>query len=359
MALRKTEGPRVLETTTQLCSNSDEYTKLMEDTYMEKYLDMIQPFSFGSELCPLPKEAARALVAARDAWLESKEGGCSSKELVLSSPEIMALAAAIDAIKEEQGYVLTFVRLSSRSPKDGALNNPRFQGIYEEELGVLREEQKAGDSSVNDDDELNLKLHALYRASTWCLASEDGVRACQLFVEADRTYDDLKAYAEGKITTDFNLVVREFRTFPVELEFRGFVHNRKLTALTQYNEFCHFSVLSSLYKDIVARIQKDFDGFMQKIPLDSYVVDFVLATAKEDQSDENKRLLLPLSDYKVWIIELNPLAEFAGAGLFDWLVDKPVLLGQSPFEFRHHANPPPRSLVLANMTPSWKTRIGV
>jgi hypothetical protein len=34
------------------------------------------------------------------------------------------------------------------------------------------------------------------------------------------------------------------------------------------------------------------------------------------------------------VIELNPFAEFAGGGLFNWVDDMDVLLGRKPFEFR-------------------------
>jgi hypothetical protein len=40
--------------------------------------------------------------------------------------------------------------------------------------------------------------------------------------------------------TSAQLIVREYRPFNVELEFRGFIANKKLTALTQYNEYCYF-----------------------------------------------------------------------------------------------------------------------
>jgi len=228
--------------------------------------------------------------------------------------------------------------------------------VYEEELRAL--ETKADDT---ENSPLNRKLHALYRASTWCLACENGQRACQLFIEADRTFNDLKDHANGNIHCDFNVVVREFRLFPVELEFRGFVYKRKLTALTQYNEMCFFPALRTLQDQILARITADFTRLLGTIPLDNFVVDFVLATKTESANPEtellNKRLELSIDQYQVWVVELNPFAEFAGAGLFSWLVDKPVLLGRTPLEFRIHKKLPDRLEVLANVTPSWKAKI--
>jgi hypothetical protein len=247
------------------------------------------------------------------------------------------------------------------------LSSPRFDHVYQEELQNLtaaeettgKEEAKTACNST-----LNQKLHALYRASTWCLAMENGTRACQIFVESDRTYSDLKRHASGELGEGvMNLVVREFRHFPVELEFRGFIYQRKFTALTQYNEFCYFPQLAALQGAIAERIKQDFAVLLDTIPLNNYVVDFVLATVQEPSDpqlvEKNRRMQMPLQDYKVWVIELNPMAEFAGTGLFNWLVDKPVLLGKQPFEFRYHTALPDPKLVIANMTPSWKARLGL
>ena len=37
---------------------------------------------------------------------------------------------------------------------------------------------------------------------------------------------------------------------------------------------------------------------------------------------------------KVWVVEINPFGELAGACLFSWSKDREVLMGQKPFEFR-------------------------
>jgi len=57
----------------------------------------------------------------------------------------------------------------------------------------------------------------------------------------------------------------------------------------------------------------------------SYVLDLALAYPRGEGDD-----------YKVWVVEVNPLAEFAGTGLFSWLEDWQIILGEKPFEFRTH-----------------------
>ena len=104
-----------------------------------------------------------------------------------------------------------------------------------------------------------------------------------MLIEADRTYDDLKLYSEGKLakTKPFNIAIREFRTFLPEMEFRGFVYNGIFTSLTQYNEFCYFPSLIGQQTQVRQKIESDFQKMMEVIPLQSYVVDFVLCPPRE------------------------------------------------------------------------------
>lgn len=122
----------------------------------------------------------------------------------------------------------------------------------------------------------------------------------------------------------YQLIVREFRPFNVELEFRGFVVKKNLTALTQYNEYCYFPnlvykkncapaisarlaccvscvvcvswrvacvvscvcwmcvrrVSSFILRTDIQELIRDFwkDNLADAIPLDSYVVDFICSS---------------------------------------------------------------------------------
>jgi len=183
-------------------------------------------------------------------------------------------------------------------------------------------------------------------------------------IESDRIQGDMKEFVEGQVKSDFNVVVREFRTFAPEMEFRGFVYNKKLTALTQYNEFCYFPFLKSHTQEIVNKIEKDFEAMIKAIPLTNYIVDFVLAPQNDSLSSSTAELeqdpnLRNLDKLKVFIVELNPFAEFAGAGLFDWITDKALLMGlvpekKSKVEFRYREKLPDLKWVLGSMTPNWR-----
>lgn len=99
-------------------------------------------------------------------------------------------------------------------------------------------------------------------------------------------------------------------------EFRGFVNNNTLNAVTQYNSDTFFPEVVET-KDILSnRIQTYFSEISSLIPHHNYVIDFILFP-----NGENK------------IIEINPFATNAGTGLFSWENDKDLIMN-GPFEFR-------------------------
>jgi hypothetical protein len=74
-----------------------------------------------------------------------------------------------------------------------------------------------------------------------------------------------------------------------------------------------------------------------------------------DAGARRKAQIAPdLDSLTCFIVELNPLAEFAGSGLFDWVRDKPVLLGVKPFEFRVQESVPNFKFLRHQLTPSWR-----
>lgn len=86
---------------------------------------------------------------------------------------------------------------------------------------------------------------------------------------------------------------------------------------------CWFPFLERHKDQILEQIRRDFDQVLPHIPQvvlcltskDNFVVDFVLAPPVEiDLASQASKY----ENLKVFIIELNPLAEFAGSGMFDW-----------------------------------------
>merc|ERR1711971_170324 len=199
----------------------------------------------------------------------------------------------------------------------------------------------------------NQRVLACYRAQTFAMACDDGRDAMDLLVRSARIQGDMKSYAvDEEYAQQFQLIVRDFVFFDVSLEFRSFVYKGKLTALTQYNDLCYFADLFNFEASIVKKIQAFVDEILQRIEMDSLVLDLVLVDANYDVEKEWPSMSEDrLSKLKVMVIEINPLAEFAGGGLFEWNKDKDVLLGEKPFEFRMRKSL--SSFMMADLMPAW------
>lgn len=104
--------------------------------------------------------------------------------------------------------------------------------------------------------------------------------------------------------------------------------------------------------EIVARIHHFVEEqLLPAVPLPSMVIDFALAYPRPEGEDFkvappirwcfslfNKSTAHPfipasVDAVQVYVVELNPFAEFAGTGLFIWTEDFATLTGQAPFEY--------------------------
>ena len=123
---------------------------------------------------------------------------------------------------------------------------------------------------------------------------------------------------------DYNVLVREFKRFPVDLETRAFVFNGQLTALTQYHTTIYVPQFAELEQQIVAATRR---LVAQVVPaLDSNVLEhFSLDLVNVPDGK---------GGVEIFVVELNPFAETLGTSCFAWNLDKPVLMGLEDFEFR-------------------------
>jgi hypothetical protein len=143
-----------------------------------------------------------------------------------------------------------------------------------------------------------------------------------LFLKSERISDDLSLAFEQPDKWSQCVVLREWVEIPLYFEMRGFVYDRKLTALSQY-----YSV--SVYDEILtqaSKLEEKIRDFVAQIgpllPCEAVVMDIGV----EEKSG------------RVFLIELNPFNDYEGCGtsaaMFDWTADREVLEGRAPFEFR-------------------------
>lgn len=112
--------------------------------------------------------------------------------------------------------------------------------------------------------------------------------------------------------------MRQWRDVDAAREFRAFIHNKRLTACSQYCYYQCFPELVTGRDELAARIRDFFvPAFLDASPFESVIVD------------------LHVSDRGVEVIELSPFDNTVGACMFSWKApaDRTVL-ESGPFELR-------------------------
>lgn len=174
----------------------------------------------------MSKQVAQEIRNYHELWKKDKKDTEWHQSTILKE-----LCTSIsESLSKQPNWKGFFVRLSSRSPKDAPLTLASFTSALQSELeNVKKMEEEVNHFSTPQ----NQKLHALYRASTYSMKCNSPQDAVELLIRSARIQDDIQQFINSNITSEFNIVLREFRTFDPDLEFRGFVYKKKLTGLTQ------------------------------------------------------------------------------------------------------------------------------
>lgn len=110
-----------------------------------------------------------------------------------------------------------------------------------------------------------------------------------------------------------------------------------------YNELCFFPRLQRRHEALCGAMMATAAALIPSLPPSLYncVLDFVCV---EDATG-----------FSALVVEINPMAEFAGSGLFSFEKDWRVLQGHEPFEFRFHKDAAHCKTALKLMAKDWKS----
>ncbi|CAF1065337.1 unnamed protein product [Rotaria sordida] len=209
-----------------------------------------------------------------------------------------------------------FAKTSSRSAKDACVFKRNFLEIYKNEL-----------SKFPDPLQENSRITALLTAAflSLCVTSADEILS--MFIISERIYQDMLLATEVQNSSHSlfkeNIILRPFILIDVDMEFRGFVYQKRLTCLSQYNYLIYSQRLNQWKDNILEKIISFFNQSIQtklnEYKSNDYVIDFALTKG----DDEN------VNSMKVWVIELNPFMETTDGALFSWQHERYLLEGQS------------------------------
>ena len=303
---------------------------------VEGWYKILQSETFYTEFIPISPSTAQSLVNFYQTRYMSRKS--------LNSDDIQLIQSIQHQLKEQifnsktnqfQNHD-TFIRLSARSPKDGkALDSRKISQFYNEKLNKLQIEYPDEYKSIKG--KANIQRIAYYYGQFYSLKVTDEVQALNLILTSERVYYDLievldcEQVKENKVNNiklydwNNNIIIRQWNDLlDPSMEFRCFVYQSNLTAISQYNYYCKFYHLQN--DQIVQQIKITIRNYWQdKIqPLlnqfpdkyFNYVIDIGLI--------KNKLT----NQYDCIVIEMNPFERTTNPSLFDWTKDNNQLRGQ-------------------------------
>ena len=316
-------------------------------------------------------------------------------EKPLSSDQQLALdelEKRLDVAIKEFGEAGAFIKLNTRSPKDAVFYRNDVDFITEIRLAVINEleieeqmakasfqrthsfrkpsktdkdrkpeseedknsipksllrqkfKDEAFDVSLVQNEPLkNATLRAFTRVMSAKNQVKNGKEAMFLLRHSLRTKEDLQQLTSWNKTAGLtaSITVRKWNPDVARhpgMEFRGFVYNNQLNALSQYDDVVYYPNVVKYKEVICTRIKEFFDKLVKEVLQEhkNYVIDFFVGPEK------------------VFLIEINPFHNGAGACLFTWREHRETFMN-GPFEFRVVGSPQDDCLTALHAT--WQKQL--
>jgi len=227
--------------------------------------------------------------------------------------DLRTLEAKLDRAIEEQGGV-AFIKIETRSPKDVLQSSSMMDRLR----GLVRPTMKTGHVPLSERVTVaNADTIAFVKGIRQLFKIKTGAEALAMLKMSDRVKNDLnKALGVGDGSA--LICVRMWRDVDAAHEFRAFVHEKKLTACSQYCYYQCFPELQAKHAELATRIQQYFDDqVLPALPYSDAVLDFHVGADS------------------IEIIELSPFQVSTGACMFSWKdAQEKSVLENGPFQLR-------------------------
>ena len=360
------------------------------------YYKYISKHTFDTKFIDIPPKYAKSIVTFyRYRYCNAKEDTLSM-DIVTNLRELRDLLdkeikSSIEywykddtSYKEEDKGV--FIRFSNRSPKDGHKVYKDYQENKENEETESKQtteskesEQEKKEKADKIKQDPNAAFIEFCRSTIKDLYVTNGDDAMALILSSERVFTDLLAVINAhkypykylfhdQFTIDTiydnddeekkyieenddelkwkedkwdicrcSVAIRKWdNRIRDDLEFRCFVYDKKIRAISQYNHYCYFKELGDnpLFEAAIKdKVSKYFyENIVELLPYHHYIIDFGIII-KDENNKEN------IDGLDIIIIELNPFATTTGAGLFGWNNDIDILKHSKEIEMRvHHKN---------------------
>ncbi len=273
----------------------------------DRWYARLKDFSFDSQIIAISPRIAQAMVHFYQRKFQGKDVLTHDEIELLQKLEVN-IQHYLDSKDSSDGV---FVRMSNRSPKDGMPFLPNGQTMLSQYQSLLK---NSADTSPND------KMIQLSDMQMKWLQCNTAQQVMSLLLTSERVYADLHLaldchHNNKKDKWSTSIILRDWQpALRQDMEFRVFVSNNKITAISQYNHYCK-------YPSLTGENAPNLESIYQRLMAFAVSVHPVV-------KEKNYVLDLAIINNKVFIIELNPLDETTGACLFSWKNDRDLLSGK-------------------------------
>ena len=308
------------------------------DFDVEAWYKIIHSETFYTEFLPISPSIAQAFVNFYRTRYTSRKSLTHNDIQLIASIRDHLRGQIFNSEKNQFSRNGAFVRLSLRSPKDGMpLDYRQIQQFYDRKLNELQSQYPDEWKSVEG--KANMQMIAIGYAQFHSLKATDEIQALNLILSSERVYIDLSSVLDCQRVKENptvnvnniklhdwnqNIIIRQWNdSLDPSMEFRCFVHQSNLTAISQYDHRCKLyhlqndavvqQIKATLIKYWQENIKPLFDPLQEKYS--NYVIDIGLI--------ENKQT----NEYDCIVVELNPFQTSTGGSLFDWRADNDQLRG--------------------------------
>jgi len=277
------------------------------DVNIECWYEQLKYCTFPTTFFSLSQADVRFFIEAYTELVLRKKTSLPPELEIHSQNLIGALTKVIDDVRD--GGDCVFVKTSCRSAKDTTIYALQFRELYKTFL------QKKDSPTTNN------KVIALLEAGTNALKTYSAQNLFSTFLISERVHGDFELALARPERWNQNLAVRKWIPMDVDMEFRGFVKNNQLNAISQYNYVAYFPRLVTLKSQLLQTIINFFENTCKPAlqeKFSEYIIDFGITGEKFD---------------KIWVIELNEFMDTTDGCMFNWARERPIL-ENGPLVFR-------------------------
>ena len=219
----------------------------------------LEQFTFDTVFIPLSRAEARAIALAyRYNYIDRRSDSPLSATY---RQTLRSLEVRIEERIKRHGFDQAgcFMRLCGRSAKDAEpRDRQRIRDEYQQHLDRLRSQQDVPTKELTSE----LKMRAVGQVSL--LKAQSAADVMALLLSSERVYSDMLDwlwFGEPE-----QIVLRRWEPeLSVDYEFRCYVHNGKLNAISQYDHYCRYDHLFPLKQELEAKMRALWEKVHQHV----------------------------------------------------------------------------------------------